>query len=151
MTMRSEWLLKRNCSLSPRQLGYAYALLCLLSLSVATPFATLGLWFVPCFACVELGGVALALLHYSRHATDAERIALTEEALVIDRVEAGRHSQLRIDPRWARVRIPDSGPILIAIEARGLRVEVGSFVSEHVRRRVAMELQGQLRRTSLRV
>ncbi|HWV62442.1 MAG TPA: DUF2244 domain-containing protein, partial [Oxalicibacterium sp.] len=36
--MNREWLLRRNCSISPRQLAKAYAILCTASLAVAIYF-----------------------------------------------------------------------------------------------------------------
>jgi uncharacterized membrane protein len=146
--MQQEWLLKRNCSLTPRQTGFAYGLLCLFTVAVAALFAARGHWFVPCFSLLELGGLAFALLHYARHATDAEYIALRDAHLVIDKTEAGRSATIRIDAHWARVRVPTRPRELIAIEARGQRVEVGRFVCEQVRVQVARQLQSQLRRTS---
>ena len=150
--MQHDWVLKRNCSLSPRQLALAYAVLCAGSLGVAAAFALRGIWFVLAFTLVELAAVAVALLCYARHALDREHIALSDACLLVERVSAGRCEQLRLDPTWTYVALPDRRPrTLIAIESRGVRVEVGAYVSAAVREQVARELRGALRNRSLLV
>ena len=146
--IRREWLLKRNCSLSPRQVGYAYGLLCLAILGIGLGFALAGLWMVLGFALLETLVLALALLHYARHAGDREHLSLREGCLLVERIEAGRSRQIRLDPCWIRIAAPGRQPGLIALESRGVKVEVGMFVSEEMRRQVASELRRQLRGAS---
>jgi uncharacterized membrane protein len=59
---RREWLLRRNCSLSPQQMGMAYALMCLFSFAVATGFVMVGMWQVLLFTVLEMTAVAAAVL-----------------------------------------------------------------------------------------
>lgn len=146
--MTQEWLLKRNCSLSPRQAGIAYGLLCFANLAIAMAFAVQGFWLVLAFAFLEVVGIAFALLHYTRHATDLEHIALSDTCLLVERIDAGQVRQIRLDPYWARIALPDRKQKLIRLESRGVRVEVGSYVSEQTRQRVARELRGTLRSSS---
>jgi uncharacterized membrane protein len=146
--MKHEWLLKRNCSLSPRQVGWAYGLLCLGAIGIALLFALLGIWFVFAFAVLEMAGLALALLHYARHATDREHVALSDGCLLVERIEAGERRQVRLDPYWTRIAVPDRQRSLIRLESRGVRVEIGGFVSEEVRQQVAQELRRELRSRS---
>jgi uncharacterized membrane protein len=148
--MKHEWLLRRNCSLSPRQLALAYALLCAAALGIALVFVLQGVWFVFGFALLELAGIALALLHYARHALDHEHIALTEHCLLVERVEAGHSEQVRLDPAWTRISMPDHRRrALIGLESCGIRVEVGCYVTEATRRHVALEIRRELHTGSL--
>ena len=139
-----EWLLKRNCSLSPRQLAFAYAILFLLSLAVAGIFVLLGAWIVLAFAILEMAGAALAFLHYARHATDHEYIALVDGCLLIERVQAGRIRQFRVDPHSTRIAAPKRSQDLIDLEARGVKIQVGRFVTAAKRRQFAQELREEL-------
>jgi uncharacterized membrane protein len=148
--MKHEWVLRRNCSLSPRQLAVAYALLCAGALGIALVFVLQGIWFVFGFAVLELAGIAIALLHYARHALDHEHIALTERCLLVERVKAGHSVQVRLDPAWTRISLPDHRRrTLIELESCGIRVEVGRYVSEAARQQVALELKRELRTGSL--
>jgi uncharacterized membrane protein len=147
--MKREWFLKRNCSLSPRQVGLAYGLLCLGALAIGLVFALRGIWFVFAFALLEIAAIALALLHYARHATDYEHITLSDNCLLIERIQAGERQQVRLDPCWTRIAVPQRYThTLIALESRGVKVEVGAFVSERIRQQVAQELRGALRGSS---
>lgn len=143
-----EWFLKRNCSMSPRQVGIAYGMLCLFTFTIASVFALHGMWMVLAYAALESGGLAIALLYYARHATDHEHIALSEGCLLVERIEAGACAQVRLDPYWTRVGLPTQRHRLIQIESRGVKLEVGGFVSEEMRRQVANELRTELRAAS---
>lgn len=136
-----EWLLKRNCSLTPKQLGAAYMVLCAMSFAVAATFTLMGAWQVFVFAMLEMAAVALAFLVYARHATDHEHIALSPGCLLIEQVEAGEVHQIRLDPLCTRIAAPRRSQDLICVEARGVRVEIGRFVTATRRRQVARELQ----------
>jgi uncharacterized membrane protein len=152
--MLCEWTLQRNCSLTPRQVARAYALLCTGSLAVALGFFLHGIWIVLAFSLLELACVGLALLIYARHASDRERIALSDACLLVECVQADVRVQARLDPLWTRVLPPPELPpgkaqgALITLESRGVRVEVGRFVNETQRRQVARELRHALRQVS---
>ena len=146
--MTQEWLLKRNCSLSPRQVAKAYGALSATVLGIGAAFALQGVWFVFAFALIETGAVMLALLHYARHATDREHIALSGGCLLIERIEGGHVHAVRLDPCWTRVSVPSRRRSLIRLEARGVQVDVGGFVGEEARLKVAHELRRELRATS---
>jgi uncharacterized membrane protein len=146
---RREWLLKRNCSLSPRQSGWAYALLCVASLFVALPFTLRGAWYVLAFACIEILALAIALLHYARHAGDHEHIALEDGCLMVECVLAGAVEQTRLDPCWTRVVLPRRAAELILLEQQGVRVPIGRFLTDARRRQVAQELRRELQQTAM--
>jgi uncharacterized membrane protein len=140
------WILKRNCSLTPRQSAAAYALLCTASFGIALVFLLQGIWIVLAFSLVEMAAVGWALLHYARHALDVERVALTERCLVVERIDAGHHSQFRLDPLRTRVKPPaPRARKLILLESPGACVEIGSYVSEPIRQQVAQELARAMR------
>jgi uncharacterized membrane protein len=140
------WILKRNCSLTPRQSAAAYVLLCSASFGIALLFLLQGVWIVLAFSLLEMAAVGWALLHYARHALDVERVALTERALVVERVDAGRHSRFSLDPLRTRVQPPaPRARKLIVLESPGARVEIGSYVSESIRQQVAQELARAVR------
>jgi uncharacterized membrane protein len=149
--MKREWFLKRNCSLSPRQAALAYGSLCGGVIIVSLVFALHGIWFVFAFATLETAGVAVALLQYARHATDHEHIALSEGSLLVERVRAGTVQQIQLDACWTKIAAPTRQRSLIQLESRGVKVEIGCFVSEEMRQQVAQELRRELRGSSFLV
>lgn len=144
--MAHTWILKRNCSLTPRQSAAAYVLLCTGSFGIALVFLVQGIWIVLAFAILEMAAVGWALLHYARHALDVERIALTERALVVERIDAGRRSRFLLDPAHTRIAPPEARVRkLIRLESPAACLEVGSYVSEPIRQQVAQELARAIR------
>jgi len=141
-----EWLLKRNCSLSPRQTVLADGALCVGLFAISLPFAIGGAWHVLFFATIEIAGLALAFFHYARHATDHEHITLTEGCLLVERVEAGQVHQTRLDPCRTHIESPVRFQDLINLEARGTQIMVGRFITAARRRQVAQELRQELKR-----
>lgn len=146
--MQQEWLLKRNCSLTPRQAMLAFGSLCLLTLLIGAGFALIGAWPMFGFAWLDVLCILLALRHYTRHATDAEHVRLADGVLLIERVEAGVVEHIRLDTCWTRVALPDRPRALIRLEARGVKVELGRFVSEEARREVGEQLRRAVRASS---
>ena len=142
--VKREWILKQNCSLSPRQLVQAYAVLCAGSLLVASYFTFHGAWLVMVFALLELSCVAAAFLYFARHATDRECIELSDACLLVELVRAEQKSQFKLDPRRTQVAAPEKGRGLIGLVANGKRVEVGRFLTEWRRREFARELSREL-------
>lgn len=145
-----EWLMKRNCSLTPRQALLVYALLCTATLGIALVFTLRGAWMVLAFALIETTAVGAALLHYTRHALDHERIRLGEDCLLVERADGARRLAFRLDPSHARVSLPDAGMrTLVLIEARGVRVEIGRYLTPSARLELVRTLRAALRGASL--
>lgn len=135
-----EWILKKNCSISPRQLAKAYLALCMASFLVAAYFAMHGIWVVMVFAVLEMTAVAAAFLYFGRHATDREYISLSDAELLVELVQAERSLSFRFDPYRTRIAIPEPRQRLIRLEANGDRVEVGRYLTERKRQEFAHEL-----------
>ncbi|MCC2955509.1 DUF2244 domain-containing protein [Massilia sp. IC2-477] len=149
-TTPAEWLMKRNCSLTPRQALLVYALLCAATLGIAIVFTLRGAWMVLAFALIEATAVGAALLHYSRHALDHERILLEDGCLLVEHADGARRVAVRLDPSHARVSLPDTGMrTLVVIEARGVRVETGRFLTPSARLELVRALRRALRGASL--
>ena len=144
MTDNQEWVLKRNCSIAPRQLLLAYGVLCGLSIAIASFFTLYGAWYVMGFSVLEMGAVGTAFLFFARHASDREYIALGQDCLLIELVQADQAVSFRLDPRTARIQIPAAHHRLITIEERGTRVEIGRFLTYFKRQQFAQELRSAL-------
>ena len=140
-----QWLLKRNCSVTPAQLGWLYASLCVVSLGIATFFWFQGAKLVLPFAWLELIAVGSAFLVYSRHATDGERISLSGQQLVVELENAGRLERAEFDREWVRVEPLAGDRSLIALSARGRSVNVGRYVRPELRPALAREIRMALR------
>ena len=139
------WTLRRNCSVSPGQLGGMWLLLCCFSLVVAGFFWSLGVWMVPVFTALELMAVSVAFLMYARHATDGETISLCNGRLIVEREESGRLHRTELAGRGLSVEAPSDLEPLVAVRGSGQAVQVGRFVRSDLRPVLARELVLALR------
>ncbi len=141
------WALKRNCSVTPAQLGWFYASLCVVSLGIATFFWLKGATMILPFAWLELAAVGAAFLVYARHATDGERISLQGRQLVVELENAGRLERAEFDREWVRVEPRFDDRSLIEVSGRGRSVRVGRYVRPELRPVLAQEIRRALRET----
>ncbi len=142
------WRLRRNCSVTPAQLGLFYASLCLVSVTVGVLFWILGAPFVLGFAGLELLAVGAAILVYARHATDGETVWLKDGRLIVERDQAGRSERIEFASAFVRVGVGVDREGLIDIGAHGRKVEVGRHVRPEWRQALAGEMRRALRMSS---
>ena len=139
------WFLKRNCSVTPVQLGWLYASLCVVSLAIGTFFWFQGAVLILPFAWVELAAVGLAFLAYARHAADGEHILLQGGRLVVELENAGRMERAEFNRDWVRVEPSAGDRSLIELSGQGRRVNVGRFLRPELRPALAQEIRRALR------
>ena len=144
------WRLRRNCSVTPAQLGLFYASLCLVSVTVGLWFWMLGAHFVLGFAGLELLALGVAILVYVRHATDGETVLLQDGRLIVERDRAGLRERTEFASALVQVRVGSDREAWIGIGAQGRQLEVGSHVRPEWRRAMAGEMRRALRSSSAR-
>ena len=142
-----QWLLRRNCSMTPLQLVAFYLSLCAWSLAIAAAFWARGAHLIMPFASVELLAVGAALFVYARHAGDRERVVLRPGRLTVECTLGNRTDQVEFAPAWVRVEPAHADRSLIEISGEGKRVAIGRFVRPELRRALAEELRSALRRS----
>jgi uncharacterized membrane protein len=142
------WVIKRNCSASPRQLAGVFVSVVAVSFAFGVAFATQGLWMVLPFVGLEVLAVAAAFICYGRHAVDYERIDLQGGSMRVKRREGGRKTEVRFDAAWLRVEVGErSGAgcrVRVDLVSNGRRVEVGRYLVDEQRVALGRELRGAL-------
>jgi len=141
-----QWLLRRNCSMTPAQLVAFYLSLCAWSLAIAGAFWWRGATLVMPFAGIEILAVGAALLVYARHTGDRERVILTSGHLSVECTIGRRTDQVEFAPAWVRVEPAHGERSLIELSGEGKRIAIGRFVRPELRRALADELRAALRR-----
>jgi uncharacterized membrane protein len=139
------WFLKRNCSVTPAQLGWLYASLCAVTLVIGTVFWFQGAVLILPFAWLELAAVGLAFMVYARHATDREHILLQGRRLVVELENAGRLERAEFDRERVRVEPTADDRSLIEVSGQGRRVSIGRYLRPELRPALAQELRLALR------
>ena len=140
-----QWRLRRNCSVTPAQLGWLYLSLCVLSLGIGCFFWFQGATLVLAFAGLEITVVGLAFLAYARHATDGEWISLQGASLVVECESAGRRERAEFARQWVRVEPKSGDHSLIELSGQGSSIEVGLFVRPELRQVLPREIRWALR------
>lgn len=140
-----QWQLRRNCSVTPAQLGWLYLSLCVVSLAIGVFFWVQGATLVLAFAGLEITLVGLAFLAYARHATDGEWISLQGTRLVVEKESAGRRERAEFSRQWVRVEPKSGDHSLIELSGQGRSIEVGRFVRPELRQVLAREIRRALR------
>jgi uncharacterized membrane protein len=141
-----QWLLRRNCSIAPLQLGQVYLSLCAVSLVISGLFFWQGAPWVLAFAGVELMAVGLAMLVFARHAADKETLTLVGGLLQVEQCIGSRVSRADLDADWVTVEPAAGQGSLVKLSARGQTVRVGRFLRPELRAALAQELRFALRR-----
>jgi uncharacterized membrane protein len=139
------WKLLRNCSVTPAQLGWLYASLCVISLGIAGGFWLYGATMIMPFAWIELFMVGVAFLVYARHATDGERIVLQGSQLVVEQTSAGKVERAEFNSAWVRVEPQKDDRSLIELSGQGRRVHIGRHIRPELRPALAKEIRMALR------
>jgi uncharacterized membrane protein len=141
-----QWLFKKNCSFTPKQVGIFYLAQSTLSLIVASFFLYQGVWLILPFTLLELAVLAIALLIYARHATDYEKIDIRQGELLVETSNAGKVMQFVFNPSWVRVDSVLNSQKLISINYQEQVLEVGRFIHVSLRKNFLIEFAQALRK-----
>jgi uncharacterized membrane protein len=134
-----------NCSLSPPVAKLFFGSTCLFSLIFSLFFALQGLWPVLVFWGLEMLLLGFALLRSMRRARDTQTVLITDSQIsLVTRSRSGEAKQ-EFARHWAKVRLRSPRmrlhPSRLMIESCGRAFEVGSFLTEEERRRLAKRLR----------
>ena len=140
-----QWVLKRNCSISPGQLFGTYLALCSVSLVIALGFTWQGAAPVLAFAAVEMLLVGAALLVYAHHAADQERIVLAGGELSVEHRRGAVTQTTLFRAAWVRVEPRHGEGSLVQVSADGQQACVGRYLRAELRTPLARELRAALR------
>jgi uncharacterized membrane protein len=139
------WFLRRNCAVTPAQLGWLYASLCVVSLGIGTFFWFQGAVMILPFAWLEVLAVGAAFVVHARHAADREHILLQGRRLVVELESAGRLERAEFNRDRVRVEPGADDRSLIEVSGQGRRVIVGRHVRPELRPALAQEIRRALR------
>ena len=142
-----QWVLKRNCSITPGQLCAVYAGLCVVSLGIALLFTWVGAPFVLAFTGLELLLLGLAFLVHARHAGDREILTLTNGVLSVEQHIGVRLERAEFSADWLVVEPAAGQGSLVELSGQGQRLRVGRFLRSEHRAAFARELRYGVRRS----
>lgn len=137
------WL-RPQCNLERRQLGWLVGALAAVTMATACWSAGGGNVFAPLFAAVEMLAVGSALYLAWHGCKKGERIRLDADAIVVT-TWPGRRCRAEYPSYWVRVVLePGVGRQRLLLRAYGRETEIGAFLAEPERQRLARELRAKL-------
>lgn len=140
---------RRMSSLNPlslRRCAAVFIALALVSLIPAVVFAALGAWLILPFAGLE--ALALLATYYwiARHAHDAESLVIRGNAVALAVRENAQTRHFEFNRAWVRVVVEQQRwATRLALRSHGKSVEVGRYLDDGSRRKLARTLQACLR------
>ncbi len=141
--------LRRNVSLTPRQLMLAYGLVCALSLAVAAGFWWNGVRVVGMFTGLELLAVGVAMVVVARHAADRESITVSGtdcgRELAVEQHVGPVVERIAFRAEWVRVEPAAGVGSLVELSGQGRSICIGRHVRPELRAELADELRRALR------
>lgn len=144
--------LSPNCSLSPQGARLFVGSLAVVTFAVAAFFAARGFWPVLPYAGLEIGLLAWAVRASMRNGGQREVIVVSEAEVVVERRAPGGSRRTVFPRHWARVTLrgPSQArqPSRLTIESHGRACEVGRFLTEDERLRLASRLERLVGKTS---
>jgi uncharacterized membrane protein len=133
-----------NCSLTPATAAAFFASICVFSGGLALLFTWQGFWPVLVCWSLEMLGLGLALQAGLRRRFYSQTVLVTESRISLEtRSPAGVAIQ-EFARHWAKVRLRTPrarrSPCRLMIESRGQAFEVGSFLTDAEKSRLASRL-----------
>ncbi|HPF25175.1 MAG TPA: DUF2244 domain-containing protein [Steroidobacteraceae bacterium] len=136
-------VLAPHCSMSVRGATIFFALMCGSSFGVAGVVAAQGFWPVLPFAGLEMALLGWALFHSMQRRRQRQTILISDDSVTI--ADGERECPVAVFQRhWTRVKVRRASsrlhPSSLLIESQGKACEIGVFLTEEERRRVALQL-----------
>ena len=134
-----------NCSLTPPGARIFFLATCLFSLAFSMIFVVMGFWPVLPFWALEMLALGLALKSSMRRRLFTQTVTITDSQVsLVTRSRRGEAKQ-EFARHWAKIRLRSPRtrlyPSRLTIESRGRAYEVGSFLTEEERCRLAKRLR----------
>lgn len=135
---------RRNNSLTSFDRFFAFGLIALVSLGIATAFACLGAWMILPFAGIEVLVLYCAWRWIERHAHDYELLTIKGDCVEIEVAQVGRLERFEFNRWWTQVVCARDGCSL-ALRSHGREVEFGRHLTNEQRLLAAGALRRRLR------
>jgi uncharacterized membrane protein len=139
------WVIRPNQSLSWRGALKVYAFIALCCLGIGIAFALNGFWPVLPFAGLEVVVLGTAFYLCLSRSQMREVVTVTADAVTVEKGRRRPQERWECPRAWARISLERSPiawyPSRLVIAFQGRDVEIGRFLNEEERCRLAVELK----------
>lgn len=141
-------VIRPNRSLTRRQLQLAFVGIAAFCLGIATVFAVLGMWPVLPFAGAEVIAVGIGFYLSAMSGREMEVVSVNSDKVAVEKGRLRVRRRWELQRTWAQIRLLPPRfpwyPTRLVIRSHGKEVELGGFLSEEERQRLAGELRQAL-------
>lgn len=138
-------VIRPNRSLTKRQLQIAFAFVATVCLSIACVFAAFGLWPVLPFAGAEVLAVGIGFYLSALGGRETEIVSVSSDKVAVEKGRPNVRERMVLQRAWLQIRLLRPRirwyPTRLVLRSHGQEVELGGFLNEQERRRLAGELQ----------
>jgi uncharacterized membrane protein len=139
------FVLRPHNGLYWRTTVWAYVGVCAVALLIAVGFVAIGLWPVLPFAGIELTALGVALYVTARRGRYREVVRVTDSRVFVEKGFDRPVHCWEFQRAWCEVVLNPSRsrlyPARLELSSAGVRVELGAFLTDEDRTRVACELR----------
>lgn len=138
------FVIRPDRSLSWRQTKLVYATLAGLCLLVAIGFTAMGFWLVLPFAGAEVIALAAGFYLCALSGRETEVVCINDDRIAVEKGRDKFHKVCEFERCWAQIALMPPRiqwyPSRLVIRSRGKQVQLGAFLTEGERERLAREL-----------
>ncbi len=138
-------VIRPNRSLTRRQLQLVFVGIATFCLGIASVFAVLGMWPVLPFAGAEVMVVGVGFYLSAMGGREMEVVSVGDDKVAVEKGRRRVCQRWELQRAWTQIRLLPPRirwyPTRLVIRSLGSEVELGGFLNEEERRRLAGELQ----------
>ena len=138
-------VIRPNRSLTRRQLQLVFVGIATFCLGIASVFAVLGMWPVLPFAGAEVIAVGVGFYLSAMGGREMEVVSVDSDKVAVEKGRRQVRQRWELQRAWAQIRLLPPRirryPTRLVIRSHGSEVELGGFLNEEERQRLAGELQ----------
>ena len=138
-------VIRPNRSLTRRQLQLAFGGIATSCLGIASVFAVFGMWPILPFAGAEVIAVGIGFYLSAMSGREIEVVSVDSDKVAVEKRRQRVCQRWELQRTWAQIRLLPPRfrwyPTRLVIRSRGKEVELGGFLTEEERERLAAELR----------
>ena len=135
-----QWLMKRNCSISPYQLAGIFLGLGIVSMGIGLFFYLLGATLILPYSFLEITVLLIAFFYNARHANDFEKLLVEKNTVTVVSKSGSTESTVQLSRSFVRVELPSESKDLIVISQGKMHAYFGSHVHANLREALGREI-----------
>jgi len=139
-----QWIFRRNCSISPKQMAIIFAFLACISLIIGISFYVAGALLILPFSCLEIIALVIAFFYNAIHANDYEKLTIDSSFVTLEFKKGFHLTQTQLVKAFCRVDLLQENKNLIQIRQGSKSELFGVHIHANKRPLLEKELRSRI-------